>query len=114
MLQNSAYRPAASSKVPVQCCLAGKGSTSPTNAPSGSLSSSTVPSAASGSLAGSSARTTTSSCASAPALLASKVTVPAGTSARAGSTDHSLSSTVMVASLEPASPTGLQAAACPE
>src|SRR4029453_12309454 len=82
--------------------LGGNGSISPTNAPLGSFSSSTVPSAASGSLAGSSARTTTSSWASAPVLSASRVTVPAGTSARAGATDHSLSSTAMVASLEPA------------
>src|SRR5918992_1642866 len=84
------------------------------SAPEGSLASSTVPSAARGSLAGSAARTTTSSWASAPVLRVSKVIVPAGTSARAGITIHSLSSTAMVASLVAALPTGRQGCACPE
>src|SRR6266508_5686965 len=97
MLQNNAYLPAVSAKVPWQRCLAGKGST--------------VPSPDRGSVAGSSARTTTSSWASTPTLAASKAIVPGFTLAGSGATVHSESSTVTWVSAVLASPTGLQTTA---
>src|SRR6266508_1518487 len=111
MLQNNAYLPTVSAKVPWQRCLAGKGSTSPTKAPAGSFASSTVPSPDRGSVAGSSARTTTSSWASTPTLAASKAIVPGFTLAGSGATVHSESSTVTLVSAVLASPTGLQTTA---
>src|SRR6266508_3945936 len=104
MLQNNAYLPTVSAKVPWQRCLAGKGSTSPTKAPAGSFASSTVPSPDRGSVAGSSARTTTSSWASTPTLAASKAIVPGFTLAGSGATVHSESSTVTLVSAVGASP----------
>jgi hypothetical protein len=97
--------------VPAQVWPAGKASTSPISAPSGSCRSSTVPSAAFGNAAGSAARTTTSSWGSVPRLRASKVIVPADASGRTGSTDHSARSTASLLSALLASPTGLQATA---